>query len=379
MRMRILTVSAFFESHGGGVEIVAGTFARALAKRGHDSYITGADFDAPPVDPSITAVPLPSRDPIERHIGLPMPIPTKAGRKKLAAEVAAADAVIIHDSLYVSSILAARAASRLHKPWILIQHIGAIPYSSALLRATLAAANFAITRRMLSSASQAVFISDVVQRHFEGMRYSRSPQLMFNGVDNGLFHCPQAGDRDAAQVEFGLFGSAGLRLLFVGRFVEKKGLAALRELAINRPDCEFVLVGDGPINPASWGLPNVTMLGRRTRQELARLYRACDGLVLPSIGEGYPLVVQEALASGLSVYCGLDSAAADPGAAPFLHGIAVDPQNPEATARLFQNAIFAHPPAINAAAAAYGSTQYDWDRNAQEIEAMIVAADRQKS
>ena len=117
--------------------------------------------------------------------------------------------------------------------------------------------------------------------------------------------------------------------MFVGRFVEKKGLAALRELAINRPDCEFVLVGDGPINPASWGLQNVTLLGRRTRQELARLYRACDGLVLPSIGEGYPLVVQEALASGLSVYCGLDSAAADPGAMPFLHGVAVDPNNPD--------------------------------------------------
>ena len=369
--MRILTVSAFFESHGGGVEIVAGALARAMANRGHDSYITGAAFDAPPVDPSITAVPLPSRDPIERHVGLPMPIPTKEGREKLALEVAAADAVIIHDSLYISSILAARAASRLHKPWILIQHIGAIPYSSPVLRATLAAANFAITRRMLSSASQAVFISGVVQRHFEGTRYSRSPQLMFNGVDNSLFHCPQAGDRQAAQVEFALRGSSGLRLLFVGRFVEKKGLAALRELAINRPDCEFVLVGDGPINLASWGLQNVTLLGRRTRQELARLYRACDGLVLPSIGEGYPLVVQEAIASGLSVYCGLDSAAADPGAAPFLHGVAVDPINPEVTAHRFRDAIAARPPSINVNAAAYASARYDWDANAAALEAMI--------
>jgi glycosyltransferase involved in cell wall biosynthesis len=164
-----------------------------------------------------------------------------------------------------------------------------------------------------------------------------------------------------------------LRLLFVGRFVEKKGLAALRELAIHRPDCEFVLVGGGPIDPSTWGLKNVTLLGRRTRQELARIYRACDGLILPSVGEGYPLVVQEALASGLPVYCGLDSAAADPDAAPFLRGIAVDPKNPKATARLFLDAISAHPPATNAAAAAYASAKYDWDRNAAEIEAMISA------
>ena len=377
--MRILTVSAFFESHGGGVEIVAGALARAMAKRGHDSFITGAAFDAPPVDPSITAVPLPSRDPIERRIGLPMPIPTMEARERLALEVASADAIIIHDSLYVSSILAARAASRLHKPWILVQHIGAIPYSSPVLRAILAAANVAVTRRMLNGASQAIFISGQVQQHFEGVRYLRSPRLMFNGVDKSLFHYPQARDRDAAQAEFGLRVPSRLRLLFVGRFVEKKGLAALRELAINRPDCEFILVGDGPINPASWGLQNVTLLGRRTRQELARLYRGCDGLVLPSIGEGYPLVVQEALASGLSVYCGLDSAAADPGAAPFLRGIAVDPKNPKVTARLFEDAISAYPPAINASAAAYASAQYDWDRNAQEIEAMIAAASRKKN
>lgn len=375
--MRILTASAFFESHGGGVEIVAGALARAMAKRGHDSYITGAAFDAPPVDTSISSIPLPSCDPIERHIGLPMPIPTSEARERLALEIAAADAVIIHDSLYVSSILAARAASRLRKPWILVQHIGSIPYSSPVLRATLAAANVAVTRRILSGASQAVFISGEVQRHFEGVRYLRSPKLMFNGVDQSLFHCPEAADRGAAQAEFGLLGSSRLRFLFVGRFVEKKGLAALRELAINRSDCEFVLVGDGPINPAGWGLQNVTLLGRRTRHELARLYRACDGLVLPSIGEGYPLVVQEALASGLPVYCGLDSAAADPGAARFLQGIAVDPKNPKVTARLFEDAIFEHPPVINAAAAAYASTQYDWDRNAQEIEAMISAVIRE--
>lgn len=375
--MRILTVSAFFESHGGGVEIVAGALARSLGKRGHESYVTGAAFDAAPVDTSITSVPLPSRDPIERRIGLPMPIPTKEGRARLATEVEAADAVIIHDSLYVSSILAARAASRLGKPWVLIQHIGVIPYSSPVLRAALAAANLAVTRPMLSAASQAVFISDVVQQHFKSVRYARAPKLMFNGVDKSLFRCPQAGDRQAAEGELGLQAPSGLRFLFVGRFVEKKGLTALRALAMRCPQYEFVLVGEGPIDPASWGLPNITLLGRRSRPELAHLYRACDGLVLPSVGEGYPLVVQEALASGLPVYCGLDSASADPAAAPYLHGVAVDPTNPVATAHRFEQAIAGHPPFINVSAANYAAARYDWDANAAEIEAMISAAQAQ--
>lgn len=371
--MRILTVSAFFEKHGGGVEIVAGALARALALRGHDCHVTGADFDELPTDKLLSSVPLPAHDPLERHFGLPMPIPTRQGRRLLALEVAAADAVIIHDSLYASSILSAREATRLGKPWILIQHIGAIPYSSALLRAALASANRVVTQRMLNNASQAIFISDIVRQNFDGITYRRTPKLMFNGVDKNLFHFPEEGEKALAKAELGLNMSSKLNLLFVGRFVEKKGLSALRELAIMRPDFDVVLVGSGPIDPAIWGLPNVRLLGRRSREELARLYHACDALVLPSVGEGYPLVVQEALVSGLPVYCGIDSAAADPKAASFLHGILVDPNNPKATAERIDQAIQTHPPSSNVAASAYASKHYDWDANASEIEAMIAA------
>ena len=54
--------------------------------------------------------------------------------------------------------------------------------------------------------------------------------------------------------------------------------------------------------------------------------------MLPSAGEGFPLVVQEALACGLAVICGSDSAAADYRAAPFLRPIQVELRNPQATA-----------------------------------------------
>lgn len=371
--MRILTVSAFFETHGGGVEIVASALARALALRGHDCHVTGADFDEPPTDGLLSSVPLPAYDPLERHLGLPMPILTRKGRRRLASEIAAADAVVIHDSLYASSILAAREALRLGKPWLVIQHIGTIPYSSAVLRAALALANRVVTQRMLRQASQAVFISDVVKQHFGEIGYKRTPKLMFNGIDKNLFRFPNRSEKVSARTEFGLNVSGKLSLLFVGRFVEKKGLSALRELAIMRPEYEVILVGSGPIAPETWSLPNVRLMGRRSREELARLYHACDALVLPSVGEGYPLVVQEALASGLPVYCGMDSSAADPQAAAYLHGITVDPDDPMATARRIDQTIRTHPPFSNAAAAAYASEHYDWDANAKEIEAMMAA------
>jgi glycosyltransferase involved in cell wall biosynthesis len=68
---------------------------------------------------------------------------------------------------------------------------------------------------------------------------------------------------------------------------------------------------------------------------LASLYRASSILVLPSVGEGFPLVIQEALACGLPVLCGCETASADSSACSFVTGAPVDPRDPERTAKLF--------------------------------------------
>src|SRR6185437_2041797 len=50
-----------------------------------------------------------------------------------------------------------------------------------------------------------------------------------------------------------------------------------------------------------WNRDNVLQLGRVAQEKLSDLYQAADLLILPSSGEGLPLVVQEALACGLGV------------------------------------------------------------------------------
>lgn len=371
--MRILTVSSFFETHGGGLEIVAGALARALVCRGHESRHIAAALTAVPDGDGVIYIPLSARDPLEAISGLPMPLPGAAARMQLEHEVRTADAVVIHDALYASSQLARRYARRHGRPWMVVQHIGAIPYRSLALRAALKTANRLITRPTLEAASQVVFISDTVRCQFSGLRFARPPELMFNGVEGEIFHPLDPEARRALRSKLGLPEDRP-QLLFVGRFVEKKGLAALRELATLRRDCDVLLAGSGPIDPAAWRLPNVRMLGRRNHAELAELYHVADALVLPSVGEGYPLVVQEAMASGLPVYCGLDSSLADPQAAPFLHGIAVEPANPAATARKFAEVIPANTLALpDEAAASYARTNYAWDANAAKVEQLFEA------
>lgn len=362
--MRILIVSAFFEGHGGGIEVVAGTMARALSRLGHQCRWAAAAFDKPPADPLIEPIALGSTDPLERWTGLPMPLPSRAARRRLEQEVAAADAVIVHDALYASSLLAARYSSKHGKPWILVQHIGIIPYRNWALRLAITAANRLITRPLLAAAPQAVFISDAVRATFAGPRWKSAPSLLLNGVDHQLFRFPAEAERHNARRFFSMSDDRR-ELLFVGRFVEKKGLWALREIARANPAWRISLVGSGPIDPSSWNLANVRLLGRMNREQLAELYRAADALVLPSVGEGFPLVVQEAMACGLPIFCGFDSGAADPGAAGMLHALEVEPADPIGTARRFAAAIEESNVGPDERLSAYARTTYDSDRNAR--------------
>lgn len=362
--MRVLTVSAFYESHGGGIEIVAGATARALGRLGHECPWAAASFDELPEDPLVTPVPLETTDPLERWTGLPMPLPSSAARHLLDLEIAKADGIIVHDALYLSSLFAAQSARRHRKPWILVQHIGSIPYTNPLLRAALTGANRFVTRPLLRSAPQTVFISDAVRRSFAEVRWKRTPMLLLNGVDHQTFFPAGEGERGKLRKHFGM-SEVRLELLFVGRLVEKKGLATIRALARAKPEWNFSLIGSGPIDPSNWKLPNVRLFGRRTRKEIAELYRAADALVLPSVGEGFPLVIQEAMASGLPVFSGLDSAAADPGARSHIHAIEVDPTNAVSTAERFAKAIEEARRGPDEGASAYALSAYSWDTNAQ--------------
>lgn len=117
-----------------------------------------------------------------------------------------------------------------------------------------------------------------------------------------------------------------LRILSVGRFVEKKGFShGLRAIAASRDagiDLRYTLIGDGPLRHdleslvQELGLGDVVrFLGSRTRPEVLDAYRDHDVFLAPSVTasdgdrEGIPVVLMEALASGLpavsSVHSGI--------------------------------------------------------------------------
>ena len=359
--MRVLTVSHFYESHGGGIERVAGQLCRQFAALGAQPVWAASSGDglAASAD-GVALTPLACVDPAEALTGLPMPLPRWRALRLLAREVARADTVVVHDALYATSIAAMLLARRQGKRVVLIQHIAAIPFASAWLRAAMRLANSTVTRAMLRAADEVLFISDTVRADLLGTPARRSYALVFNGVDGALFHPAAAAARATG---------SGKHVLFAGRYVAKKGLAVLRAVAAARPGWRFTLVGGGPIRPADWGLANVRDVGPQSPSALADLYRAADLLLLPSVGEGYPLVIQEAMACGLPVVCGAPANRADPAAARWLTGVAIDLADPAASATRCIAAIetLAMADSARAAMAAYAAEHYRWEAMARAV------------
>lgn len=355
--MRFLVVSHFYAGHGGGIERVAAQMCRHLAAQGHGVTWAASMGDAPLAGDDVAIAALPCINPIEALTGLPMPIPGPRGLARLWSAIGSADVLVIHDALYCTSIVARIFAKLRRKPVILVQHVAEIAFASAAMRQIMALANRLVTRPMLCSADQVIYISDTVRQFFAGLRLKRPPLLQFNGVDTAVFH-PGGAERAA----FGLPDSGPLAA-FVGRFVEKKGLSIVQAAARRCPQIHFALAGAGPIDPGSWELPNVHLLGSLPPKRIAALFRSADCLLLPSVGEGYPLVIQEAMATGLRVICGEESARADPAAHAWLEGVDVDLQDIDGSASRFcaiLDRLEAQSPAARQAMIDYSQRHYSW-------------------
>lgn len=130
------------------------------------------------------------------------------------------------------------------------------------------------------------------------------------GVDPSSVHVlPMGVDLPAFGGERTLAGGP-LRLLFVGRLVEKKGLAVLLEALGEVPDARLTVVGDGPLRAQleeqAAGLP-VDFVGQQGRSRLAELYLQHDVVVTPSVPaasgdqDGLPVALLEAMASGCAI------------------------------------------------------------------------------
>ena len=134
-------------------------------------------------------------------------------------------------------------------------------------------------------------------------------------------------------------------LLFVGRFVEKKGIThlldAIRSLEAEGATVELVLVGDGPmaemLKHQAADLTHARFLGWLPNQEVRRVMRGALAICVPSVAartgdsEGLPNVVLEAMACAVPVI-GSDTAGIAEAVEHDCTGFLVPPADPPSIA-----------------------------------------------
>jgi glycosyltransferase involved in cell wall biosynthesis len=189
----------------------------------------------------------------------------------------------------------------------------------------------------LDAAYRVIALSRAMQQRVVELGVASEKVLVqYNGVDGERFRLDSKGD---SRRQLGYMGASPL-ICYVGNLQPEKGpdilingFKVLTEKMRARR-AELVVLGDGPLmRPLEslvreFGLDGrVRLLGRRPNAEVAVWVSAADVLCLPSLREGCPNVVLEALASGRPVV------ASNVGGVPELldqdNGLLVPPGQPQ--------------------------------------------------
>jgi glycosyltransferase involved in cell wall biosynthesis len=146
-------------------------------------------------------------------------------------------------------------------------------------------------------AAQAVIVTTPeLYEHVSRTVPSKRVHLIPNGVDTELFSpgLPRTASKDGP-----------VNAIFVGRMEPQKNLAALIEaLAVLRAeiDIRLTLIGQGPLRPAlaqqsaELNVP-VAFVGTVPHEQLPEYLRRADLFVLPSLIEGHPKALLEAMSA----------------------------------------------------------------------------------
>lgn len=208
------------------------------------------------------------------------------------------DIVHVNSHLFLTSLQAVKAARSLGIPSVVTVH-GFMAERGMLLNILQRTYIRLVAKSIFENSSTVICLTDKDAASVAKIAGSYDKiSIVPNGVDVELFNSSSEKDSDL--------------ITWVGRFVPEKGLVylveAMQEIVTHRQNTKLVLVGDGSLKfelmklTDKLGLSkNVTFFGSAGRTEVAHLLSKSSIFAFPSLREGMPFALLEALASGNAV------------------------------------------------------------------------------
>ncbi|MEU6105315.1 glycosyltransferase family 4 protein [Streptomyces flaveolus] len=292
--MRVVIVTESFPPDVNGVAHCALQTARHLVGRGHDCVVVApatvaadeTDALAPCRLVRIPSLPLP------RYPQVRVALPSR----RVAAAITEHRADLVHlAGPFVLGVRGMAAAARLGVPAVAVYQTDFAGYARTYVGAGEAAAWRRI-RSVHTAADLTLAPSSAALRDLTAHGVPRVT-LWPRGVDTDRF---RPGRRDEA-LRRELAPDGELIVGYVGRLAPEKQVELLS--GVCRLDgVRVVIVGDGPSRSALGpALPGAVFLGRRTGDDLARVFASLDVFVHTGPFETFCQTVQEAMASGVPV------------------------------------------------------------------------------
>lgn len=302
-KAKILIVSHYFPPHTGGIEFVAANQARRLAGHGYQVTVLTSRVNKNETSGFVDGVSIfriKAWNGLEAK-GIPFPLFSPSIAWSAFRLVKQADIVHIHDAFYLSSFWASFAAWILRKPVVVTQHVDLVPHGRKFPVLVQRIVYATTGKFVLKSAGYVTTMNGRVADFVRALGVSKDRVMLVpNGVDELLFKPADDAIKLALRKKYGLSEDKVIAL-FVGRYVHKKGFDKV--IAAHSLDLQIVCAGGTTKRPSD---ESVCYLGILDQKQLAEVYQLADMFILPSEGEGFPLSVQEAMATALPVILAAD-------------------------------------------------------------------------
>lgn len=297
-RLKIVIISHYFLPHVGGIEVVVYNQAKELAKRGHEVVVISSKIGNESEEELMDGFKVKRVNAwniFERKWGVPYPVISSKIFSVVGKEVKNSDIVHVHDVFYLTSFVGSLLAQFYKKPLILMQHIKKVNDRRKIVSFIQWSVFGTYSQYVLNNSKKIITCNKDVMKWIGD---DSKTIFLENCADTKLFKPTSKKIKISLRKKYNLPLNKPI-IIFTGRMVEKKGFHKLFEA--RDKNYFIVFVGDGVIPEYMKKDKDVKFVGFKKQKELAKLYPACNIFCLPSINEGFPLTILEAMACGLPI------------------------------------------------------------------------------